>query len=233
MVKHGNDDDSSSKRPEENRASEADRSAHKVLPFPSPKSESGSKSEAEPPRPARRVPGSAAPREAPPAPSKLDNELTRRLSARFGAAILDATLDRGQSSVLIDPRSVREIALACRDDEKFEMLVDLTAVDWPKREKRFDVVWNLYSFAKNERLRLKAHVGANDSVPSVTQIWAGANWLERECFDLFGIAFEGHPDLRRILLPEEWQGHPLRKDYDILKQDTEWVRDNLGIESGQ
>ncbi|MGA8034945.1 MAG: NADH-quinone oxidoreductase subunit C [Candidatus Acidiferrales bacterium] len=233
MVKHGNDDDSSSKRPEENRASDADHSAHKILPFPSPKSEPSAKPETEPPRPARRVPGSAPPREAPPGPSRLDNDLTGRLSARFGGAILDATLDRGQSIVLIDTCAVREIALGCRDDEKFEMLVDLTAVDWPKREKRFDLIWNLYSFAKNERLRLKVHVAAGESVPSATEIWAGANWLERECFDLFGIRFEGHPDLRRILLPEQWQGHPLRKDYDILKQDTEWVRENLGIESGQ
>ncbi len=112
MVKHGNDDDSSSKRPEENRAPEADRSAHKILPFPSPKSDPAAKSEAEPPRPARRVPGSAPPREAPPAPSTLDNELTRRLSARFGGAILEATLDRGQSIVLIDSRTVSEIALS-------------------------------------------------------------------------------------------------------------------------
>lgn len=113
------------------------------------------------------------------------------------------------------------------------MLADLTAVDWPKRERRFDVVLNLYSFAKNERLRLKAQVGADEPVPSVCEVWPVANWLERECYDMFGIVFEGHPDLKRILLPEEWQGYPLRKDYDILRQDTAWVRENLGIESGQ
>ena len=113
------------------------------------------------------------------------------------------------------------------------MLADLTAVDWPKREKRFDVVLNLYSFAKNERLRLKVWAADAEEVPSVVSVWPTANWQEREVFDMFGIVFSGHPNLKRILLPDEWQGYPLRKDYDILQQDTAWVRENLGIESGQ
>ena len=73
----------------------------------------------------------------------------------------------------------------------------------------------------------------DDACPSVTSLWGTADWLERECFDMFGIQFPGHPGLKRILLPDGWKGHPLRKDYDILKQDTDWVRENLGIESGQ
>src|SRR5256885_717199 len=115
----------------------------------------------------------------------------------------------------------------------FRSLADLTAVDWPKREKRFDVVLNLYSFAKNERLRLKVWAADAEEVPSVVGVWPTVNWQEREVFDMFGIVFSGHPDLKRILLPDEWQGYPLRKDYDILQQDTAWVRENLGIESGQ
>jgi len=95
------------------------------------------------------------------------------------------------------------------------------------------VVLNLYSFPKNQRLRLKVQVDENEPVASVVSVWPTANWLEREVYDMFGIIFEGHPDLRRLLLPEEWQGFPLRKDYDILQQDTAWVRENLGIESGQ
>jgi NADH-quinone oxidoreductase subunit C len=170
---------------------------------------------------------------APLKPLPLDNELVQRLKARFGEAIHDATLDRNQAIVLVHAAQLREICRCCRDEEKFDMLTDLTAVDWPKREKRFDLVLNLYSFSKNERLRLKAHLGESEPVSSVCEIWPGANWLERECFDLFGIVFEGHPDLKRILLPEGWRGHPLRKDYDILKQDRAWVRENLGIESGQ
>jgi NADH-quinone oxidoreductase subunit C len=181
------------------------------------------------------APKAAAPpaKEAPPKPLPLDNELVQRLKGRFGDAIHEATLDRKQAIVTIAADQLREISRYCRDDEKFDMLVDLTAVDWPKREKRFDVVLILYSFAKNERVRLKAHAGENEPVPSVCEIWPAANWLERECYDMFGMVFEGHPKLTRILMPDEWQGYPLRKDYDILKQDTDWVRENLGIESGQ
>jgi NADH-quinone oxidoreductase subunit C len=120
-----------------------------------------------------------------------------------------------------------------RDIEQFNLLADLTAVDWPRREKRFDVVLNLYSFAKNKRLRIKVHVGEKEQISTVSGIWSTANWLEREVWDMFGIVFAGHPNLTRILLPDEWQGFPLRKDYDILTQDTAWIRENLGIESGQ
>ncbi len=157
----------------------------------------------------------------------------KRYRARFGDAIRDAVEDRKQAILVVDRERLGEIALFTRDDEKFELLSDLTAVDWPKREKRFDVVLNLYSFAHNARLRIKAHAAAGEPVPSVTSVWPTANWLEREAYDMFGIQFAGHPDLKRILLPDEWQGYPLRKDYDILTQDTAWVKENLGIESGQ
>jgi len=163
----------------------------------------------------------------------LDNELVQRLKARFGAAILDPTLDRKQAIVLVAAGQWLEIARYCRDQEKFDYLVDETAVDWPKREKRFDLVANLYSFQKNERLRLKAHLAENEPAASLVSVWPAANWLEREIYDMFGIRFEGHPDMRRILLPDEWVGHPLRKDYDILTQDDAWVKENLGIEKGQ
>ena len=163
----------------------------------------------------------------------LDNDLVKRYKARFGDAIREAWADRKQAILVVAKDSLVEIATYSRDEEKFDWLSDLTAVDWPKREKRFDVVLNMYSFPKNERLRLKVHASAVERVPSVQGVWSTANWMEREVYDMFGIVFEGHPDLKRILLPEEWQGHPLRKDYDILTQDTAWVRENLGIESGQ
>jgi NADH-quinone oxidoreductase subunit C len=135
--------------------------------------------------------------------------------------------------LVIDAARLCEIAQYTRDEEKFDLLEDYTAVDWPRREKRFDLVANLYSFPHNYRLRLKIPIGATERPSSLAEIWPTANWLEREIFDMFGIEFAGHPGLKRILLPDEWQGHPLRKDYDILQQDTAWVRENLGIESGQ
>jgi NADH-quinone oxidoreductase subunit C len=192
---------------------------------------------AKPPAPAAAKPPAAAP-PRPPAPPKegpvaLDNELVKRYREKFGPAILEAWSDRKQAILVVARELLAEIALYSRDEEKFDWLSDLTAVDWPKREKRFDIVLNMYSFEKNERLRLKAHAGADERVPSVQGVWSTANWMEREAYDMFGIVFEGHPDLKRILLPEEWQGYPLRKDYDILTQDTAWVRENLGIESGQ
>ncbi|HJY86620.1 MAG TPA: NADH-quinone oxidoreductase subunit C [Candidatus Acidoferrales bacterium] len=182
---------------------------------------------AAPPRPP------APPKESPPKPEPLENELVKRLKARFGDAIREAWVDRKQAILVVSTKRLRDIARYLRDEEKFDFLTDVTAVDWPKREQRFDVVLNLYSFRKNERLRLKAHAAEAESVPSVTDVWPTANWLEREVFDMFGIRFEGHPNLKRILLPDEWQGHPLRKDYDILTQDEAWVRENLGIQSGQ
>src|SRR5712692_1011645 len=211
--------------------------AHPVVPGkpPSPPAPPPAAAPAAPgaPAPPAKPAAPAAPPPPKPGPEPLDNDLVKRFKARFGDAIKEATTDRKQAILVVDGGRLLEIAQYSRDDEKFDFLTDLTAVDWPKREKRFDVVLNLYSFAKNERLRLKVHAAENEPVPSVTPVWEAANWLEREAFDMFGIRFEGHPNLKRILLPDEWQGHPLRKDYDILTQDTAWVRENLGIESGQ
>lgn len=190
-------------------------------------SEPGKPEEAKKPAAAPKPP----PKPAGPAPEPLDNEQVRRLRARFAAALGEATLDRKQAIVAVAPERLLDVCRYLKEEEKFDFLTDLTAVDWFQRAPRFDVVLNLYSFPRNERLRLK--VGVDSSCPSVTGLWSTADWLERECFDMFGIVFEGHPGLKRILLPDEWKGHPLRKDYDILKQDTDWVRENLGIESGQ
>ncbi len=183
----------------------------------------------------------APPKAAVPAPPKppvvlqtpLDNELVARFRAKFGAGLMEAMEDRKQAILTVARERLVEIARYARDEEKFDFLADLTAVDWPKREKRFDVVLNLYSFAKNERVRLKVRAADGEEVPSMVEVWPTANWLEREVFDMFGIVFSGHPNLKRILLPDGWQGYPLRKDYDILQQDTAWVKENLGIESGQ
>jgi NADH-quinone oxidoreductase subunit C len=205
---------------------------------PAPPAAPAAKPPAAPGAPAAAKPPAVTAPPRPPAPPKegpiaLDNDLVKRYKEKFGPAILEAWTDRKQAILIVARELLAEIATYSRNDEKFDWLSDLTAVDWPKREKRFDIVLNMYSMEKNERLRLKVHSTADERVPSVQGIWSTTNWMEREVYDMFGIVFEGHPDLKRILLPDEWQGFPLRKDYDILTQDTAWVRENLGIESGQ
>ena len=218
------------KEPNPPQAPTGDKPAGSASPVSTPAAKpAGAGAPAAPPKPAAPVP----PKPPVVLQTPLDNELVKRFRAKFGAALLEATEDRKQAILTVDRARLAEIALHLRDEQKFDMLSDLTAVDWPKREKRFDVVLNLYSFPKNERLRLKVHAADAEEVPSVVSVWPTANWLEREAFDMFGIIFSGHPNLKRILLPDEWQGYPLRKDYDILQQDAAWVRENLGIESGQ
>ena len=126
---------------------------------------------------------------------------------------------------------IPDILRLLRDEEKFDYCVDLTAVHYPKREKAFDLVWILYSHTNNERMRVKTEIAESEMPPSSVSIWPTANWLEREVFDMFGIQFAGHPDMKRICLPDGWKGHPLRKDYGIIQQDNEWVQINLGIEA--
>ncbi|GAB6063482.1 NADH-quinone oxidoreductase subunit C [Deferrisoma palaeochoriense] len=139
------------------------------------------------------------------------------LKAEFGDAILGHHEFRGQLSVVVAKDRIVDVATFCRDDERlaFNMLADLTAVDRMPRTPRFEVVYNLYSFPHNRRLRLKAPVEENDTVPTVEGVWKAANWLEREVYDLFGIVFDGHSDLRRILLWDGYVGHPLRKDFPL------------------
>jgi len=155
------------------------------------------------------------------------------LKRQFGSGIGEASTYLGQNYLVVDRSLIPEILQVLRDQEQFDYCVDITAVHYPSREKPFDVVWILYSFARNERIRVKTLIADGEALPSSVSIWATANWIEREVYDMFGIRFEGHPDLKRILLPEGWKGHPLRKEYGIIQQDKEWVQINLGIESGQ
>jgi NADH-quinone oxidoreductase subunit C len=150
----------------------------------------------------------------------------------YGSGIESLTY-AGQDYMVVDRSLIPDILHVLRNEEQFDYCVDITAVHYPKREKQFDVVWVLYAFARNQRIRLTTRILDGESLPSSVPIWPTANWLEREVFDMFGIKFDGHPDLKRILLPDGWKGYPLRKDYGILEQDTEWVQINLGIESGQ
>jgi len=155
------------------------------------------------------------------------------LKRQFGSGIGEASTYLGQKYMVVDRSLIPEILQVLRDQEQFDYCVDITAVHYPSREMPFEVVWILYSFARNERIRVKTLIADGEALPSSVPVWPTANWIEREVYDMFGIRFEGHPDLKRILLPEGWKGHPLRKEYGIIQQDKEWVQINLGIESGQ
>jgi NADH-quinone oxidoreductase subunit C len=162
-----------------------------------------------------------------------DSDLSREIKERFGDRVVETSTYLGQNFVVVKPDSAVPVVEYLKLEADFDYLVDITAVDWPKRAERFDVVYIIYSFARNERVRIKTYVADGYKPETAVPVHLTANWLEREVFDMFGIEFDGHPDMRRILLPEEWQGYPLRKDYGILQQDDRWVRENLNIESGQ
>jgi NADH-quinone oxidoreductase subunit C len=133
-------------------------------------------------------------------------------------ALQAAKFDRDELTLWIDPVLLLDALRLLRNSESttFEYLADVTAVDWYPAEPRFEVVYSLLSYQRRERIRVKVKLhGGDPYVESVTSLWAGAASFEREVFDLFGIRFQGHPDLRRILLPDNWEGHPLRKDYPV------------------
>jgi NADH-quinone oxidoreductase subunit C len=185
-----------------------------------------------PATPAAPKPAAAPPKPAAPVPTPWDSPMIAKLKGEYGSGIEPLTY-LGQNYMVVDRSLIPEILQVLRDREQFDYCVDITAVHYPKREKQFDVLWVLYSFPRNERIRVKTLIADGESLPSSVPLWATTNWLEREVFDMFGIKFDGHPDLKRILLPDGWKGYPLRKDYGILQQDNEWVQINLGIESGQ
>lgn len=188
--------------------------------------------------PAKPAPPKPAAPAAPKAPAVMaatpwEDDLTRALAARFGDRISAFSSYLGQNFVVAKPEAAVPIVEFLKLEADFDYLVDVTAVDWPKRTPRFDLVYVLYSFPRNQRIRIKTLIEDGYQPATAVPVHLTANWLEREVFDMFGIEFEGHPDMRRILMPEEWQGYPLRKEYSILKQDDQWVQENLGIESGQ
>jgi NADH-quinone oxidoreductase subunit C len=123
----------------------------------------------------------------------------------------------GDWTIIVPAEQIFDIARHLRDapDAAFDCCSDLTATDWPPRAERFDVVYCLYSTRHRHRVRVKARLADRKAIASVVAVWPAANWYEREIFDMFGITFTGHPDLRRILMPEDWQGFPQRKDYPL------------------
>jgi NADH-quinone oxidoreductase subunit C len=140
----------------------------------------------------------------------------QRLLEGLPDAVLETHARLGDATARVDASRITEVASLLRDDPElaFEMLTDLTCVDYLGEEPRFEVVYHFYSVAKNHRVRVKARVSeASARIDSLAQLYASANWMEREVWDLYGVHFSGHPDLRRILLYDEFEGHPLRKDY--------------------
>lgn len=162
-----------------------------------------------------------------------EGELPNQLKQRFDDEITACSSYLGQNFVVTRPDAVIPVLEFLKLEADFDYLVDITAVDYPNRAERFDLVYVLYSFRRNERIRVKTMIPDGAHPRTAVHVHTGANWLEREVFDMFGIQFAGHPDMRRILLPEEWQGFPLRKEMSIIQQDNRWVKENLGIESGQ
>jgi NADH-quinone oxidoreductase subunit C len=138
---------------------------------------------------------------------------------KFPQAVVETVEYRGEQTIVLQPEHLVALCAYLHKDLHYTFLSSVTAVDWLERIPRFDVVYHLLSIPNQSQLRLKVRVGQrredHPSVPTVTGVWPGANWYEREVYDLFGITFEGHPDLRRILMPIDWTTHPLRKDYPL------------------
>ncbi len=156
--------------------------------------------------------------------------LVRRLRATFNDDITEATEFVGQLSVRVATGRIVEVCEALKRDAEtpFDLLADLTCVHYPERaDAPFEVVYNLYSISGNARVRLKVGTSEAAGVESVTGVWPAANWMEREVFDLFGVTFHHHPDLRRLLLPPDWEGYPFRKEYPLKPMENEWTRKHL------
>ena len=141
-----------------------------------------------------------------------------RLLAWNPGAVEAAKFDRDELTIVVKRSAIREVCAILRDDRElqFNFLADITCVDWYPNEPRFEVIYHLLSIPEHQRLRLKVRLAGDDpNLESVTSVWPSADFFEREVYDLFGVRFAGHPNLRRIMMPEYWEGHPLRKDYPV------------------
>jgi NADH-quinone oxidoreductase subunit C len=145
------------------------------------------------------------------------NELADHVAAGLGASVLAKSITHDELTLKVAPDKIVDVLTFLRDDAKcqFEVLIDICGVDWPARQKRFDVVYHLLSLRLNQRIRVKLETDAETPVASVIRVYSAADWFEREAYDMYGILFSGHPDLRRILTDYGFQGHPLRKDFPL------------------
>jgi NADH-quinone oxidoreductase subunit C len=150
----------------------------------------------------------------------MDETLQRlgeTIADALGGSVIDRKIERGELTVTVAAADIVKVVTFLRDDERcrFVSIIDITAVDWPSREKRFDVVYHFLSPTKNARIRVKLETDEATPVASIIDVFPGANWYERETYDLYGVLFTGHPDLRRLLTDYGFQGHPLRKDFPL------------------
>ena len=143
-----------------------------------------------------------------------------QLRKEFPAGVREISTSLGDEVAVIDKGALLQVATSLRDGPgEFAMLLDLTCVDYAGEEPRFEMVYHLFSLSRNRRLRIKARLGESDLwIASLTSLWKNANWLEREVYDLFGVHFEGHPDLRRLFMYDGFEGYPLRKDYPLRRR---------------
>ena len=189
-----------------------------------------------PPAVPKPPPAAKPPAAKPKGPQKepWSDPLVDALRERFSGEILDAYTFLAQRQLLIKKDRLTEIMAFLRRNEiePFDFLSDETATHW-HAEEEFELVYMLFSFKTHGRVRVKTRIKEWESIESLVSVWPGADWLEREVYDMFGVRYANHPNLKRILLPEDWTGFPLRKDYNLRLQDVEWVRKHLGIESGQ
>ena len=163
----------------------------------------------------------------------MPDPIAETLKARFGGAVTGVVEFRGETTIHVWPDAIAAVCAFLRDDEAagYDFLSDVSAADvWPD-EPRFQVNYHLYSMTRNTRLRLKASVRDGQSLPSVAGVWPAANWFERETYDLFGVKFDNHPDLRRLLLPDDYLGHPLRRDAPLVVEEVEFTHNFDEIEA--
>jgi NADH-quinone oxidoreductase subunit C len=168
--------------------------------------------------------------EGPKPKDAANHPLVKKLKEKFGEAIGEAQEFIGQLSVRVQREQIVDVCEFLKDgaDTQFDYLSDVTCVHYPEQlDAPFEMIYNLFSIPRNDRVRLKVRTDDREGVESVTSIWPAANWLEREVYDLFGIPFAGHPDLRRLLLPSDWDGYPLRKDYPLEFIENAWTAKHL------
>jgi NADH-quinone oxidoreductase subunit C len=159
----------------------------------------------------------SGPPDPPPPADKTPPAFIAGLQATIPGAVIHISYWVGDWTIVVPPAQIVTVAEYLRDapDALFDLCSDVTATDWPPRAERFDVIYCLYSTRYRHRVRVKTKVAEHQPLASVTPVWPAVNWLEREVFDMFGVNFTGHPDRRRILMPQDWQGHPQRKDYPL------------------